>query len=173
MDNVFQEEQIKLAETESKIDSIASRYENKAKELQSEISDFYCIDYEDVQRKQELIQDRSYVLRLAEQFRAYQPSPYFGRLDLDSDDSDESTTFYIGKEGITDSSKVIVVDWRTPLGSCYYASNQKKFHVNGTNYLLALRRALDVKNGVLVSYRTEYDGETVSLEGDAIDCTQG
>lgn len=169
MDNVFQEEQIKLAETESKIDSIASRYENKAKELQSEISDFYCIDYEDVQRKQELIQDRSYVLRLAEQFRAYQPSPYFGRLDLDSDDSDESTTFYIGKEGITDSSKVIVVDWRTPLGSCYYASNQKKFHVNGTNYLLALRRALDVKNGVLVSYRTEYDGETVSLEGDVID----
>ena len=146
-----------------------SRYENKAKELQSEIADFYCIDYEDVQRKQELIQDRSYALRLAEQFRAYQPSPYFGRLDLDADDSEESTTFYIGKEGISDSSKVIVVDWRTPLGSCYYASNQKKFHVNGSNYLLALRRALDVKNGVLVSYRTEYDGETVSLEGDVID----
>lgn len=169
MDNVFQEEQIKLAEIESKIDSIASRYENKAKELQSEISDFYCIDYEDVQRKQELIQNRSYVLRLAEQFRAYQPSPYFGRLDLDQDDSDESTTFYIGKEGISDSSKVIVVDWRTPLGSCYYASNQKNFRVNGTDYLLALRRAIDVKNGVLVNYRTEYDGETVSLEGDVID----
>lgn len=169
MDNVFQEEQAKLAEIESKIASIASRYESKAEDLQEKIADYYCVDYEDVQRKQELIQDRSYALRLAKQFHDYQPSPYFGRLDLDQNDSDESTTFYIGKEGISDSSKVIVVDWRTPLGSCYYASNQRNFHVNGIDYLLALRRALDVQNGALVSYRTEYDGETVSLEGDVID----
>jgi hypothetical protein len=88
MDKVFQEEQIQLAEIESKIDAIASRYERNARDTQAEIADFYCIDYEDVQRKQELIQDRSYALRLAEQFRAYQPSPYFGRLDLDADDSE-------------------------------------------------------------------------------------
>lgn len=43
MDKVFQEEQIKLTEIESKIDSIVSRYENKAKELQNEIADYHCI----------------------------------------------------------------------------------------------------------------------------------
>lgn len=169
MDNVFQEEQKKLAEIESKIDAIASRYERKANNLQAEILDFFCIDYEDRMRKRDLIQERLSVIRLSEQFRAYQPSPYFGRLDLDTEDAVESATYYIGKEGIADGSNVIVVDWRTPIGSCYYATNQKQFCVNGTNYQLSLRRALDVKNGVLVSYRTEYDGETVSLEGDVID----
>ena len=169
MDKVFQEEQKKLSEIESKIDAVASRYERKARELQSEISDFFCVDNEDRMRLRDLRQEQASVAKSAEQFRKYQSSPYFGRLDLDTESEDESAIYYIGKEGISDSAKVIVVDWRTPIGSCYYASNQKEFHVNGTKYLLALRRALDVRNGVLVSYRTEYDGETISLEGDVID----
>lgn len=169
MDAVFQEEQIKLAEIEARIDSIATRHEQYGHNLQAEILDFYCVDNEDRMRKRELIQDQLAAYNIAEKFRSYQASPYFGRIDFDYVDNDGSETFYIGKEGIADNAQMIVVDWRTPMGSCYYASNQKEFSVNGRDYLLALRRALDIKDGQLIAYRTEYDGEMVSLEGDVID----
>lgn len=171
MDKVFQEEQKKLAEIENRIDAIASRYEAEAKKLKAEISSFRVVDYEDVQNKQYLIGQRSTTLELAEKFRSYQPSPYFGRIDLDCEVGDEieTTTHYIGKEGISDSAHVIVVDWRSPIGNLIHAKNQKNFKVNGIDYMLALRRSIDIRNGQLVSYHTEYDGETVSLDGDVID----
>lgn len=169
MDNVFQEEQKKLAEVEAKLDAIANKHEQHGKDLQAEILDFYCVDNEDRMRKRELIQEQSSAYKTAEKYRGYMPSPYFGRLDLDNIDNEEIETFYIGKEGISENSKIMVVDWRTPMGSCYYASNQKEFSVNGRNFLLSLKRALDIQNGELITYRTEYDGETVSLEGDVID----
>ena len=45
MDIVFQEEQKKLAEIETKIDAIASRYETEVKKLQTEIDGFWVVDY--------------------------------------------------------------------------------------------------------------------------------
>ena len=171
MDKVFQDEQIKLAEVESKIDAIASRYERNARETQAEIADFYCVDNDDRQRLKELRQEKADALKFAEIYRSYQPSPYFGRLEVDRENGDEleTLTFLIGKEGISDSARSIVTDWRSPMGACYYATTQREFLVNGATYQLALRRALDIRNATLVSYRTEYDGETVSLEGDVID----
>ena len=59
MDKVFQEEQKKLAEIETKIDAIASRYETEVKKLQTEIDDFWVVDYEDVQNKQYLMSQRA------------------------------------------------------------------------------------------------------------------
>jgi DNA helicase IV len=171
MDKVFQEEQIQLAEIESKIDAIASRYERKAKETQAEIADFYCVDNDDRQRLKELRQEKEAALKYAGIFRDYQPTPYFGRLEVDRENGNEIETlkFLIGKEGISDSAKSIVTDWRSPMGACYYATTQREFLVNGAKYQLALRRALDIRNATLISYRTDYDGETVSLEGDVID----
>lgn len=171
MDKVFQEEQKKLAEVESKIDVIASRYEAAANKLQAEIADFWVIDHEDLQNKQYLISQRTSNDELSKKYRSYQPSPYFGRLDLDREvgDTIETTTHYIGKEGISDSADVIVVDWRSPIGNLIHVKNQKNFTVNGVNYTLALRRSLNIRNGQLLSCHTEYDGETVSLDGDVID----
>ena len=171
MDKVFQEEQKKLAEIETKIGAIASRYEAEAKKLQAEIADFWVMDPEDLQNKQYLMSQRASSVALAEKYRSYQPSPYFGRLDLDREVGDEieTTTHYIGKEGISDSANVIVVDWRSPIGNLIHVKNQKNFNVNGVEYALALRRSLDIVNGKLVSCHTEYDGESVSLDGDVID----
>ena len=171
MDKVFKEEQQKLTEIETKIDAIASRYEVKAKELQTEIADFFVSDPEDLQSKQYLMSQRASNIAYAEKFRSYQPSPYFGRLDLDCEVGDEieTTTHYIGKEGISDSAEQIVLDWRSPIGNLIHVKNQKEFEVNGIVYTLALRRSLDIRNGQLVDCQTEYDGETVSLDGDVID----
>lgn len=45
--------------------------------------------------------------------------PYFGRIDLKSDDGSE--TYYIGKQGVFDQDEdIIVVDWRMPLATVYY-----------------------------------------------------
>lgn len=171
MDKVFQAEQKVLAEIEAKIDAIASRYEAESKKLQAEIEDFWVVDVDDLHNKQYLISQRASDIVLSKKFRSYQLSPYFGRLDLDREIGDkiETTTHYIGKEGISDSANVIVVDWRSPIGNLIHVKNQKEFTVNGINYTLALRRSLDIRNGQLVSCHTEYDGETVSLDGDVID----
>ncbi len=171
MDGVFQEEQRALAEIERKINAVASRYEKRAAELSSEIRDFYVLDYDDAMQLKELRSSQSLAQKEAEKYRAYQPAPYFGRIDLDRVEGDSLNTeiHYIGKEGISDYADIIVVDWRTDVGSCYYAPNQKEFRIKGISYVLALRRALNIANGKLVNYKTEYDGESVALEGDVID----
>ena len=136
MDKVFQEEQKKLAEIETKIDAIASRYETEVKKLQTEIDDFWVVDFEDVQNKQYLMSQRASSKALAEKFRSYQPSPYFGRLDLDCEVGDEieTATYYIGKEGITESADVIEVDWRSPIANLIHFKKQNKFNGNGVEY---------------------------------------
>ena len=171
MDKVFQEELNNLSGIQQRIDTMASHYETNARRLKAEIDDFYCIDYEDRAALKDM-RDRQRVAReYAAFYRELQLSPYFGRLDLDTENGDDITTstFFIGKEGISDGSDILVIDWRSPLGSCYYATNQRKFNVRGHEYILALRRALDIQEGKLIGYKTEYDGETVSLEGDLID----
>lgn len=171
MDKVLREERDNFAKIEQEIGSVASRHETKATALDKEIQEFHCVDYEDRQQLARLRKAQRKEHESAQAFRDYQASPYFGRLDLDpaSDDSADTETFYIGKTGISDGENVIVVDWRTPVGSCYYASNQKQFSINETAYNLALRRSLEIKDGSLLTYRTEYDGESVSLEGDIVD----
>lgn len=171
MDKVFQEELNNLSGIQQRIDSMASHYEKNAKTLKAEIDDFYCVDYEDRAVLKDLRDRHLAAKEYAESYRQMQLSPYFGRLDLDAESGDDiiTSTYFIGKQGISDGSNVLVIDWRTPLGSCYYASNQRKFHVRGQEFMLALRRALDIRDGKLVGYKTEYDGETVSLEGDVID----
>ena len=171
MDQVLKEEQAKLNEVEGIIDSAAEASRVKGHALAKDIADFYPVDYEDVGRKKELIDQRRKAAADEAYYLEFKPSPYFGRLDLDREigDNYEINSYYIGKKGLTIGSDVIIVDWRTPVGECYYAQNQTSFDVKGIVYSLALRRALNIQKAKLINYRTEYDGNTVSLEGDVID----
>ena len=171
MDRVFQEEQRNLRRIEKRIAQNAAPYEARAKEYQARLADFHPVDSEDRER---FLHERSVYTRAsaaAKRWRDFQDSPYFARLDLDfgEDETAETATFYIGKEGIRDDSGIIVVDWRSEVGRCYYMKNQKEFLVKDTQYYLALRRELEIKKQKLISYYTEYDGEEASLEGDVID----
>lgn len=171
MDKVFQEEKRNLTEVKGKLESIVSRYQTEAEQLQIEKDNFYCVDYSDRERFLEIRNDWQKACNRAKKYSDYLDSPYFARLDLDRENGDdlESFTYYIGEEGIADGSNIIVLDWRTPIAQCYYALNQRQFNIKEIMYTLALRRALDIKNGTLISYRTDYDGESVSLEGDVVD----
>ena len=171
MDQVFQEEQAKLREIEGTIDRVANDRKKQAIALDKEIAEYYAVDYEDIGRKKQLIDRRSKLNEEYRLYRQYKPSPYFARLDLDREIGDdyELSTFYIGKKGLTVGADVVIVDWRAPVGECYYAQNQTSFKIKGIEYSLALRRALNIQKEKLINYKTEYDGNTVSLEGDVID----
>ena len=171
MDQILKEEQAKLNEVEGIIDSAVEACRVRGDSLAKDIADFYTVDYEDVGRKKELISQRERAAADEAYYLEFKPSPYFGRLDLDRENGDnyELNTYYIGKKGLTVGSNAIVIDWRAPVGECYYAQNQTSFDVEGIVYSLALRRALNVQEAKLINYQTEFDGNTVSLEGDVID----
>ena len=57
MDKVFQEEEKNLAEVEAKIDSIVFRNEMEIRVLNAETTDYICCDYDDRERKRELLKD--------------------------------------------------------------------------------------------------------------------
>ena len=126
MDQVLKEEQAKLNEVEGIIDSAAEASRVKGHALAKDIADFYPVDYEDVGRKKELIDQRRKAAADEAYYLEFKASPYFGRLDLDREigDNYEINSYYIGKKGLTIGSDVIIVDWRTPVGECYYAQNQ-------------------------------------------------
>ena len=110
-----QEEEKKLAEVESKIDSIASGYEQKTQKLNVQLKDYVCYDYEDRDRYRFMIHSRDSAKNEADRFRAYQDSPYFARMEFESNDNDVFEV-YVGDESIGEYSNQIVIDWRTELG---------------------------------------------------------
>lgn len=91
--------------------------------------------------------------------------PYFGRIDIIEDGSDNEETFYVGRTAISRNiSEVVVMDWRSPAASSYYEQHLGKcdYFVPGVG-----RRSLDLKrkrtyefeDGKLKDY---YDTEVVA-----------
>ena len=171
MDQVLKEEKAKLDKVETIITTAAENCKAKGDALAQEISTFVAVDYDDVDIRRDLIRQRKKAAEVQDFLLEIKPSPYFGRLDLDSESGNgyELKSHYIGKHGLIIGNKIIVVDWRAPVGECFYAKNQTSFSIKGIEYSLALRRALNIQDAKLISYQTEYDGGTVSLEGDVID----
>ena len=163
-----QEEEKKLAEVESKIDSIASDYEQKTQKLNEQLKDYVCYDYEDRDRYRFMIHSCNFAQSEADRFRAYQDSPYFARMEFEGNDNDVFEV-YVGDESIGEYSNQIVIDWRTELGSAFYSKNQTEFTVNEYQYKLLLRRAVQIKKAKLIDYNTEYDVSAIGLEGEVVD----
>lgn len=99
MDKVFQEEAKKLAEVESKLDSLASQYEKTTYDLNDEIRDYSGVDYEDQVRIFEPIKKCESASEEAQLYRVRQSSPYFARIDLDVENDDRSLILLYWKKG--------------------------------------------------------------------------
>lgn len=89
--------------------------------------------------------------------------PYFGRIDFKSSDYNTIEKIYIGKYGISDEAKTMVVDWRAPISTLYYNSE-----LGNTSYIcpdgeikgnLLLKRQFEIEDGNLINY---YDVDLVS-----------
>ncbi|MCA1054308.1 ATP-binding domain-containing protein [Rossellomorea aquimaris] len=68
-----------------------------------------------------------------EQLSKTKSQPYFGRIDIHEDGTDE--TLYIGKQGVRDKDEnLVVLDWRMPMASVYYNFMPGKPRQNYTVY---------------------------------------
>ncbi len=85
-------------------------------------------------------------------FKCFFQEPYFARMDV-VDEKEGYHAYYIGKKG---DVNLEIVDWRAPLAVRYYQKSCVSFRINDYNYRTVMRRALDVKNGKLLSFRNEY-----------------
>lgn len=120
----FEEEEQALADVEQKIDAEAEKYEREWEKLRCEIDGCFTLDSEDVSRKQELIEEKNKKNRDAAELRAYQPSSYYGRLDLEETGKSADGrvhTYYIGKKGLN-------TETAENLASAYL-SNQRKRNI--------------------------------------------
>lgn len=79
-------------------------------------------------------------------------SPYFGRIDFNSDDFLE--TVYIGLNGISKDLKFYVFDWRTPIASLFYnygiGNASYEAPIGTIDGEITLKRQYKVENGKLV-----------------------
>lgn len=85
-------------------------------------------------------------------------NPYFARMDMEIGDQQNSglETAYIGKKGVYHQDRLLVSDWRSVIGQQYYMKHITRFSYNAFDYELMLRRALRIKNSVLIGYKDEF-----------------
>lgn len=169
MDKIFQEEYEHLEKTEKCIDSLIKRHHDKVDSISTELNEFVSYDYDDVFEKRNLRRDLQQQKELVDMYREYKPSPYFGRLDLENELESMVQSIYVGKKGLTDGTKQVIVDWRSPVGEFFYVKTEKEFKHDSFIYTLLLRRSLQIENGQLIEYNTEYDIDNIALGGDVID----
>jgi DNA helicase II / ATP-dependent DNA helicase PcrA len=102
--------------------------------------------------------------------RKAKPSPYFGRMDFQAaDNAMEAEKLYIGKVGIQDdqSGAIVVVDWRAPISSLFYAFSGEEEEVSYRSPdgmvtgIVHLKRNLAIEHEELVRMVDSYvRGET-------------
>ena len=78
---------------------------------------------------------------------------YFTRVDFTPDEDRRQRTYYIGKWGISEGLKPIVIDWRAPIANLYYAGQLGPVEYAAPDGkitgVLSLKRQLGVKGGKL------------------------
>ena len=163
-----QEEEQNLAEIEKSIDSVILENKERITKLDKQISDYYVVNQEDRDGKNCLMEMRKSCRGALDNWESYKDSPYLGRMDLVRNDT-EAEIFFVGKKGIADGTKIYVLDWRTPVGSAFYNKQATSYNINGNEYRLILRRAINIKNAKVVDVQTEYDNGLLSLDGEVID----
>ncbi|MQM78026.1 ATP-dependent DNA helicase, partial [Lactobacillus buchneri] len=116
-------------------DDELNRAHAETKKVQQTYSDNTSVNYFEVddriETSAELQQQRGLVSRLTENesilknqlstLKDLKKSPYFGRIDIQDDDEDETEKLYIGIASFeNEDGEFLVYDWRAPISSVYY-----------------------------------------------------
>ncbi|WP_431801918.1 HelD family protein [Halobacillus andaensis] len=94
-----------------------------------------------------------------EHLKRVEDKPYFARIDFQSQESNEPTSYYIGKVSLykKDTQESIIVDWRSPVASLYYDGRlgEVEYKTEDRTYTgnLTLKRQLIVEDGELEEIR--------------------
>lgn len=116
-------------------DDELNRAHAETKKVQQTYSDNTSVNYFEVddriETSAELQQQRGLVSRLTENesilknqlstLKDLKKSPYFGRIDIQDEDEDETEKLYIGIASFeNEDGEFLVYDWRAPISSVYY-----------------------------------------------------
>ena len=164
----FQEEEANLSRVEEIIDGLISSTRKRKDEYNKIIVEKSYVHIDDKFEYMGIV--RSCESQIQD-YRELKPSPYYGRIDVARNDG-QVQTFFVGYSPLTLSGKSEILSWKSPLGNTFNQKSKKEFDVNGYHYTLYLRRAIDIKNAKLQMVNTEYDVDSVSLDGEVTSLNQ-
>ncbi len=176
--DIFDKEQKHLTETYDKllnkkeeiVDQIAALNE-KAVADKNDMRDNIRFDYADIETTMETLTEievwnryidtynveSSSLSKKLETVSKLLESPYFAKISLQFDPSEEPESYYIGRAAISEKGpNQLIVDWRSPIAEVYY--NQEMGHTSYTvddreiPVDLKLRRQFDLDRDKLISY---------------------
>ncbi len=176
--NIFEKEQEhlnrtydKLLEMKDKLESQISELNKKAVEDKNDIRDNMRFDYADIETTMETltelevwnryidtynVESSSLSKRLATVNKLLQ-SPYFAKIQLQFDPSEEPENYYIGRAAISENGyDQMIVDWRSPVAEVYYNQETGPTHYTVEDREipvdLKLRRQFDLEKNKLNAY---------------------
>ncbi len=161
----------KLLEMKKEIEEQISALDEKASDEKNDIRDNIRLDYADYETTMETlgeievwnryidtynIESSSLGKRLAIVNKLLE-SPYFAKIQVQFDPSEEPESYYIGRAAISENGyDQMVVDWRSPIAEVYYnqESGQTHYTVEDREIPvdLQLRRQFELHKNELISY---------------------
>ena len=164
---IFEEEQAHLTQThgklramkeelEERINTISEKAAKEKQDIRSNLSLNFDSDTDSMETYIEFeAMSHSITQYNIEQDAA--AAPYFARVKLQFDPSEEPEDYYIGSAGVSENAfEHLVIDWRSPIAETYYnQENGKTFYtVNGkrVDVDLQLRRQYNLEEDRLFSF---------------------
>ncbi len=166
--SVYDEENKNLQRIEGQIDVLVDAEWQLYAPYKDEIENFVVYDREDRERIQALREIAEPHMHQANEYRAYKPSPYFMRIDVGNNEGEE-TQYFVGTKSLVGDNGVIIYDWRNKVADGARFARSQKFQAEGCEYNLYLRRSIHIKNEKIELVNTEFEVDSVTLDGEVID----
>ncbi len=161
----------KLLDMKKDLEDQISALDAKAVDDKNDIRDNIRFDYADIETTMETlaeievwnryidtynVESSSLGKRLATVNKLLE-SPYFAKIQLQFDPSEEPESYYIGRAAISENGyDQMVVDWRSPIAEVYYNQESGPTHYTVEDREipvdLQLRRQFNLKKNELISY---------------------
>lgn len=90
-------------------------------------------------------------------YEKMQDSPYFAKIDIRPDDSNEDEKYYIGRHTLNDeNNNFVVLDWRSPIASVFYDYEVGRAQIVSDNATLGIdllgKRQFKIEDSKLIYY---------------------
>lgn len=171
-DSVFIEESNHFDYIQKEINTVIINDDQLINQLSTSIQD--DIGFDDQENIKLKINHRKKCIDERNEFQKYKKEPYYGRIDIDKNNS--TTRYYIGKNSIVTLNSIkdgqcrdLVYDWRSPIGNAYRNEQFAYYKEKNDEFFISLRRNFDIKNGRFLDYHTRYDANEMNLSGEVVD----
>ena len=161
----------KLLDMKKELESQISDLDAKALDDKNDIRDNIRFDYADIETTMETLAEIEVWNRYIDTYNVESSSlgkrlstvnkllesPYFAKITLQFDPSEEPESYYIGRAAISENGyDQMVVDWRSPIAEVYYNQESGATHYTVEDREipvdLKLRRQFNLKKNELISY---------------------